>query len=234
MTFFSIVRNVADFLWGLPMLIFLLGSGLYLSFRLKGIQLAKFFPAIKELRNTVKSTGDGNITPFLALMSVLSGIVGNGNIAGVATAIVIGGPGAIFWMWISALVLMAVMYAESLLGCKFREKDKDGIYLGGPMLYIQKGLGWRWLAIAFAIAMSIKTLLATTSIQSNSMAIVLKNQFDIPLLISCGVIATLTWVVIIGGLKWIARTAQFLVPFMTIAYLGLGAIVVRASFNERL
>ncbi len=232
MTFFSIVRDVANFLWGPPMLIFLLGSGLYLSLRLKGIQFTNFLPAVKEIKNSIKSTGDGNITPFQALMSVLSGIVGNGNIAGVATAIAVGGPGAIFWMWASALVLMAVMYSESLLGCKFREKDKDGIFLGGPMVYIQKGLGWKWLAIAFAIAMSIKTLLATTSIQSNSMSIVLQNQFDIPLLLSCGIIAALTWVVIIGGLKWIARTAQVLVPFMTVAYLGFGIIILILNYDK--
>jgi alanine or glycine:cation symporter, AGCS family len=232
MTFFSIVRDAANFLWGPPMLIFLLGSGLYLTLRFKLIQFTNFFSAVKELKNSATSTGDGNITPFQALMTVLSGIVGNGNIAGVATAIVVGGPGAIFWMWISALVLMAVMYAESLLGCKFREKDEDGIFLGGPMVYIQKGLGWRWLAIAFAIAMAIKTLLATTSIQSNSMAIVLQDQFNIPLLLSCGIIAVLTWMVIIGGLKWIAKTAQVLVPFMTVAYLGFGIIILILNYDK--
>jgi alanine or glycine:cation symporter, AGCS family len=232
MTFFSIVRDAANFLWGPPMLIFLLGSGLYLTLRLKGIQFTNFFSAVKELQNSATSTGEGNITPLQALMTVLSGIVGNGNIAGVATAIAVGGPGAIFWMWISALVLMAVMYAETLLGCKFREKDEDGIFLGGPMVYIQKGLGWRWLAIAFAIAMTIKTLLATTSIQSNSMAIVLQNQFNIPLLLSCGLIAVLTWLVIIGGLKWIAKTAQVLVPFMTVAYLGFGIIILILNYDK--
>ena len=138
MTFFSIVRDVANFLWGPPMLIFLLGSGLYLSLRLKGIQFTNFLPAVKEIKNSIKSTGDGNITPFQALMSVLSGIVGNGNIAGVATAIAVGGPGAIFWMWASALVLMAVMYSESLLGCKFREKIKMGFFLAGLWFTFKK------------------------------------------------------------------------------------------------
>lgn len=232
MTFFSIIRDVANFLWGPPMLIFLLGSGLYLSLRLKGIQFFKFFLAVKELKKSIKSSGDGNITPFQALMSVLSGIVGNGNVAGVATAIAVGGPGAIFWMWISALVLMAVMYTESLLGCQFRKKDKDGIYLGGPMVYIQKGLGWRSLAIAFAFAMAIKTLLATTSVQSNSMSIVVQNQFNVPLLLSCGVIAVLTWIVVIGGLKKIAKAAQILVPFMTILYLGSGILIIILNYEK--
>ncbi len=232
MTFFALIQDIANFLWGPPMLIFLLGSGLYLSLRLKGIQFSQFVPAVQALSKSVKSTGEGNITPFQALMSALSGIVGNGNIAGVATAIAVGGPGAIFWMWISALLLMAVMYVESLLGFKFREKDQDGIYLGGPMVYIQKGLGWRGLAIAFALAMAVKTLLATTSIQSNSMSIALNNQFGMPMLLSCGLIAILTWFVIIGGLKKIARTAEILVPFMTLLYLGSGFIILILNLDK--
>ncbi len=232
MNFFEIVRGLANFLWSYPMLIFLLGSGLFLTFRLKGLQFSKFIPAISQLIHSVKSRGEGNITPFQALLSALSGIVGNGNIAGVATAIVMGGPGAIFWMWISALILMVVMFAESYLGFRFRERDADGIYLGGPMVYIQKGLGWRPLAIAFAVAMALKTLLATTSIQSNSMAIVLHSQFNLPPLVSCAVIAFLTWIVIIGGLKSIARTAQFLVPFMSLLYLGFGAVVLMLNFSN--
>jgi len=232
MPFFSLVRDLANFLWGPPMLIFLLGSGIYFSLRLKGIQFARFFPAAKLLKTSVKSTGEGNITPYQALMSALSGIVGNGNIAGVATAITIGGPGAIFWMWISALILMATMYTESLLGFKFREKQKDGTFLGGPMVYIEKGLGWRWLAIGFALAMAVKTLLATTSVQSNSMSIALHSQFQIPQWLSCLAIALLTWLVIIGGLKSIAKTAQILVPFMTLLYLGSGIVILILSIDK--
>ncbi len=232
MTFFSIVRDIANFIWGPQMLIFILGSGIYFSIRLKAIQFQKFKFAVKATTKSFRSSGEGNITPYQALMSALSGIIGNGNIAGVATAIFMGGPGAVFWMWLSALILMAIMYSESLLGFKYREKDKDGTYLGGPMVYIQKGLRWRWLAIAFAFAMGFKTLLATTSIQSNSMSIVLNNQFNFPLIYSCIVIAVLTWLVIIGGLKTIARTAQFLTPFMTIAYLAGGIIILVLNFDK--
>jgi AGCS family alanine or glycine:cation symporter len=232
MTFFSIVRDIANFIWGPQMLIFILGSGIYFSIRLKAIQFQKFKFAVKATTKSFRSSGEGNITPYQALMSALSGIIGNGNIAGVATAIFMGGPGAVFWMWLSALILMATMYSESLLGFKYREKDKDGTYLGGPMVYIQKGLRWRWLAIAFAFAMGFKTLLATTSIQSNSMSIVLNNQFNFPLIYSCIVIAVLTWLVIIGGLKTIARTAQFLTPFMTIAYLAGGIIILVLNFDK--
>lgn len=226
MSFFSIIRDIANFIWGPQMLVFILGSGIYFSIRLKFIQFRRFKSAVKACSTSFKSSGEGNITPYQALMSALSGIVGNGNIAGVATAIFTGGPGAVFWMWLSALILMATMYSESLLGFKYREKIKDGTYLGGPMVYIQKGLRWKWLAIAFAFSMGFKTLLATTSIQSNSMSIVLNNQFNIPLIYSCLVIAFLTWLVIIGGLRTIAKTTQFLTPFMTIAYLAFGIIIL--------
>lgn len=232
MTFFAIVRDIANFIWGPQMLIFILGSGIYFSIRLKAIQFRKFKFAVTATTKSFRSSGEGNITPYQALMSALSGIIGNGNIAGVATAIFMGGPGAVFWMWLSALILMATMYSESLLGFKYREKDKDGTYLGGPMVYIQKGLRWKWLAVAFAFAMGFKTLLATTSIQSNSMSIVLNNQFNIPLIYSCIGIAVLTWLVIIGGLKTIAQTAQFLTPFMTIAYLAGGIIILVLNFDK--
>ncbi|MGD8780795.1 MAG: sodium:alanine symporter family protein [Ignavibacteria bacterium] len=216
------------------MLLFILGSGIYFSIRLKGIQFLKFKKAIKAILGSVKSKGDGNISPYQALMSALSGIVGNGNIAGVATAIVIGGPGAVFWMWISALILMATMYAESLLGFKYREKDKDGTYIGGPMVYILKGKNWKWLAYAFAFAMAVKTLIATTSIQSNSMSIILNDQFGIPQILSCIVIALLTWIVIVGGLKKIAVTAQFLSPIMTLIYLSAGLIILIINYDQLL
>ncbi|MBU2493433.1 MAG: amino acid carrier protein [Bacteroidetes bacterium] len=208
------------------MLIFILGSGIYFSLRLKGIQFSKFLLAAKKIKESRLSSGEGNITPYQALMSALSGIVGNGNIAGVATAIVIGGPGAVFWMWASALILMATMYSESLLGFKFREKEEDGTFIGGPMVYIKKALGWKWLAYAFAAAMSVKTLIATTSIQSNSMSIVMLNEFGMPQLVSCLIIAILTWLVIIGGLKKIAKTAEYLSPIMTIIYLTGGLLVI--------
>ena len=226
MTFFSVVRDIADFIWGPQMLIFILGSGIYFSIRLKAIQFRQFKAAVKASAKSARSSGEGNITPYQALMSALSGIVGNGNIAGVATAIFMGGPGAVFWMWLSALILMATMYSESLLGFLYRQKDADGTFLGGPMVYIQEGLRWKWLAVSFAFAMALKTLIATTSIQSNSMSIVLNNQFNIPHLHACILIAFMTWLVIIGGLKTIARTAEFLSPIMTLFYLAGGLLVI--------
>lgn len=226
MNIFEYIKTAADFIWGPQMLVFILGSGIYFSLRLKGIQFTRFFTAAKEIKKSRTSSGEGNITPYQALMSALSGIIGNGNIAGVATAIVIGGPGAVFWMWVSAFIGMATMYSESLLGFKFREKDKDGTFIGGPMVYIKKGLGWKWLAYAFAIAMATKTLIATTSVQSNSMSLVVLNEFGIPQIISCIIIAVLTWLVIIGGLKKIAKTAEYLSPFMTLLYLTGGLLVI--------
>lgn len=226
MNIFEYIKIAADFIWGPQMLVFILGSGIYFSLRLKGIQFTKFFTAANEIKKSKTTSGEGNITPYQALMSALSGIIGNGNIAGVATAIVIGGPGAVFWMWVSAFIGMATMYSESLLGFKFREKDKDGTFIGGPMVYIRKGLGWKWLAYAFAIAMALKTLIATTSVQSNSMSLVVLNEFGIPQIISCIIIAILTWLVIIGGLKKIAKTTEYLSPIMTLIYLCGGLLVI--------
>lgn len=229
---FELIKKIADFIWGPHMLVFILGSGLYFSLRLKGIQFSQFLVALRSVFTSRKTDGEGNITPYQALMSALSGIIGNGNIAGVATAIVVGGPGAVFWMWISALPLMATMYSESLLGFLYRRKDADGTFLGGPMVYIQKALRWKWLAVSFAFFMALKTLIATTSIQSNSMSIVLNNQFNIPHLYSCILIAFFTWLVIIGGLKTIARTAEFLSPIMTILYICGGFIVILLNADK--
>ncbi len=232
MQIFQYIRDAADFLWGPQMLIFILGSGIYFSLRLKGIQFTKFASALREFSKSNITSGDGNITPYQALMSALSGMVGNGNIAGVATAIVIGGPGAVFWMWVSAVIGMATMYSETLLGFKFRKKDADGTFLGGPMGYIKYGLGWKWFAIAFAAAMGLKTLIATTSVQSNSMSIALHNEFGIPQIISCIIIAVLTWLVIIGGIKQIAKTTQFLSPVMTLIYIVGALIVLVINFDK--
>lgn len=225
MDLFGIIKEVSDFLWGPQMLVFILGAGIYFSIRLKAIQFTHFKRASQEVKDSYTSRGEGNVTPYQALASALSGIIGNGNIAGVATAVVIGGPGAIFWMWITAVIGMATMYSESLLGFKFRFKEKDGTFLGGPMVYIEKGLRWKWLAVAFAAAMAVKTLLATTSIQSNSMSIALKNEFGVNQLISCLAIAIVTWIVVIGGFRKIAKTAQILTPFMTAVYF-IGALIV--------
>jgi len=228
---FEAIKTAADFIWGPQMLVFILGSGLYFSFRLKWIQFRQFRRATRESLRSTLPTGEGNITPFQALMSALSGIVGNGNIAGVATAIVVGGPGAVFWMWISALLLMATMYSESLLGFLFRRRDMDGTYLGGPMVYIREGLHCRPLAMAFAVAMALKTLLATTSVQSNSMSLVVAEELGYAQLHTCLFISLATWLVVIGGLRSIARTAQVLVPFMTLAYLlgGLAVLLIQAD-----
>ena len=228
---FDLISSAADFIWGPQMLIFILGSGVYFSIRLKFIQFTQFNKAVFSIKKSLTKEGEGNISPYQALMAALSGIVGNGNIAGVATAIVMGGPGAIFWMWVSALILMATMYSESLLGFAFRRKDPDGTYLGGPMVYIEKGLKWKWLAIAFAFAMAFKTLISTTSIQSNSMSIVVENQFGISQIVTCAVIGILTWVVVIGGLKKLAKTTQFLTPFMTAAYIIISFAVIIINYD---
>ena len=165
-------------------------------------------------------------------MTSLGGVVGNGNIAGVATAIAIGGPGAIFWMWVSALFGMANSFAETSLGVYYRRINKDGSMLAGPMYYIKYGLGWGWLAAIFAFFMGLRTLVTTSTIQINSMTLVINKLLGVPMLLSGIVIAILIWLVIIKGIKNIAAVALKLTPFMVIAYLGVGAVIILLNIAE--
>jgi len=232
MNLFQFIRKLADIIWGPQMLVFLMLTGLYLSFRLKGFQFSKFVTGLRLSIRKQKEEGEGNITSFQALMAALGAMIGNGNIAGVATAIAVGGPGALFWMWISSLVAMIIMYSETVLGIFYRTKGKDAILSGGPMYYIEKGLKIRWLAIIFAFAMGFKTLFATTSIQSNSMSLVVNSQFDIPMIWTCLVIAFLTWIVIIGGIKTIARTTERLTQIMSVLYITAAVLIILLNIDK--
>ena len=232
MNVFELVKEVGSFIWGPPMLIILTFAGFFLSLKLKGFQFSTFFSGLKLSFTQRKGEGEGNITPFQAYLASLGGIIGNGNIGGVATAIAVGGPGALFWMWLSSLVGMIIMYSETLLGVFYREKSRDGIFSGGPMYYIEKALKLKWLAVLFAFCMGTKTLLATSSVQSNSMSLVLNSEFNIPMLWSCIGIAVFTWIVTIGGLKTIAKTAEKLTPFMSVIYLLAAFIVIFINFDK--
>jgi AGCS family alanine or glycine:cation symporter len=169
----------------------------------------------------------GDISPFNALMTALSATVGTGNVAGVATAIAVGGPGAIFWMWVTAIVGMATKYGEAVLAVKYREVDSRGRYQGGPMYYIRNGLGgnWKWLGVLFALFGTIAAFGIGNTIQANSVADVLGTDLGISEKITGVVLAIFTGIVLIGGVKWIAQVAGKLVPFMAIAYV-LGALVI--------
>ena len=172
--------------------------------------------------------GKGDISPFSALMTSLSATIGTGNIAGVATALVLGGPGALFWMWITALVGMATKYAEAVCAVRFREQDAAGNYSGGPMYYIRNGLHkrWHWLAWAFAIFGTIAGFGIANTVQSNSVSQVLRDSFAVPPLATGLVLMVLVAAVILGGVRRIARVASWLVPFMALSYMLMSLIVI--------
>jgi AGCS family alanine or glycine:cation symporter len=175
----------------------------------------------------------GDITPLQALATSLAAVIGNGNIAGVCTAIAMGGPGAVFWMWLSALFGMATKIVEVVLGQKFRSRAPAGTVAGGPMYYISEGLGLKWLAGIFAFFMGGKALFATTTVQSNSIAVALQTQIGLPPWISGLGLAFLVWLVIIGGIKSIARVTIFLSPFMVFLYIA-GGLVTVALFASKI
>jgi len=237
MIFDQIVYITGKIVWGPHMLVLMAGIGLYFTLRLKFIQFVDFKKSLQFIwggfRRTDKSEKkEGDISPFQAMMTSLGGAVGNGNIAGVATAITLGGPGAVFWMWIAAVLGMATKFSEVVLGVHFRKKEEDGSYSGGPMYFIREGLNWKVLAYIFAFAMGVKTLISTAFIQGNSMTLVVKSELGIPMIISGIVLAVLTWIVIIGGIKSIGRIAEFLSPFMVILYVLGGLIVILLYYKN--
>ena len=219
--------------WGVPMLVLLLGTGIYLTIGLKGLTLRRIGSSFRELWNSRSSVESGEIPPFRALMTSLSATIGTGNIAGVATAIGIGGPGALFWMWMTALVGMATKYAEAVLAVEYRQKNDKGEFVGGPMYYIRNGLGkkWSWLAIAFAVFCGFGGLGIGNGVQANSVADALALSFGVPEWITGVALAVLIAMVIFGGVKRIAEVATRLVPIMAIAYIAGGMIVLIANFT---
>jgi AGCS family alanine or glycine:cation symporter len=208
------------------MLILVLGTGGYLLVRLRAIQFRRFGQAVRDLLHRREGEQDGDISPFAALMTAVGGIVGNGNLAGVATAITAGGPGALFWMWVSGLVGMGTMYAESVLGVRYRRKGKDGLWVGGPMYYLRDRLGWGKVAAFFAFGLAAKTMLATTTVQSNSIASVAAAELGWRPLLTCAVVALATGAAVVGGVKTIARVSEVLAPLMGLLYLGAGAVTL--------
>ena len=233
----AFVETVSSVIWGPHMLILLVGTGIYLTVRLRFIQAARFVISLKLLGVAARRKGRpkdvrGDITPLQAFMTSLAGTVGNGNIAGVATAIVAGGPGALFWMWVSAVFGMATKFSESLLGVYFREEGKDGMMAAGPMYYIRKGAQLGWLASIFALAMGIKTLFSTSMIQTNSIALAVRSQWGIPMPVTGLIIAVLVWMVIIGGIKSIGRFSSVFSPFMVLIYLGGALVVILINYHK--
>ncbi|MGD2082326.1 MAG: sodium:alanine symporter family protein [Chromatiales bacterium] len=216
------------------MLILILGTGVFLTIGLRAMPWRRIPYGFRMLWQGRRASGEGDISPFNALMTSLSATIGTGNIAGVATAIMLGGPGALFWMWCTALVGMATKFAEAVLAVRFREVDANGMHVGGPMFYIKNGLGrrWIWLGTAFAIFGALAGFGIGNTVQANSVADVLQANFSVPNWASGLVLAVLSALVLIGGIRRIAVVAGKLVPFMAIAYVTGGIYVLVANAGQ--
>lgn len=238
------LQKIDDFVWGVPLIVLILSVGIFLTIRLRGLQITKLPHAVKNIFKN-DSTGEaGEVSSFGALCMALSATIGTGNIVGVATALVTGGPGALFWMWIAALFGTATKYAECLLAIKYRVVAKDGHVVGGPFYYIEKGMGkkWKWLANMFAVfGVGAGLLGIGTFTQINGITGAVKNFFDpnslntvhmfggeysVSVMVSGLVITVCTAMVVIGGVKRISKVAEFIVPFMAICYIVSVMVII--------
>ena len=218
--FFSLLSS---FLWGWPMIILLLGTHVFLTFRLR-IPQRKLFTGIKlSIKKDAKAEGD--VSQFGALATALAATIGTGNIVGVATAVALGGPGAVMWCWLTGIFGMSTKYAEGLLAVKYRVKTADGRMLGGPMYALERGLGMRWLAILFAIFTALASFGIGCTVQANSIALLANETFGVPTWIVGILICLLTALVILGGVKAIAKVCTILVPFMAVLYV-IGCVAI--------
>lgn len=217
--------------WNVVMPVLLLGTGVYLTIGLKLMPVRRLkagFQTLFSKKSTQHTEANDGITPLQSLMTALSGTIGAGNIIGVASAILIGGPGAIFWMWVTALCGMATKYAEALMAIKYRTRSEDGMLIGGPMYYIRIGLEKKWwfLGAAYAIMMVIAGLATGHMVQANAISVVLSENFGVNNWVTAVLLSILVFVVIIGGVRSIARMAEITVPTMSILYLLCGAVIL--------
>ena len=224
--FFSLMSS---FLWGCPMIVLLLGTHLFLTFRLR-IPQRKLFTGIK-LSVKKDSKAEGDVSQFGALATALAATIGTGNIVGVATAVALGGPGAVLWCWLTGIFGISTKYAEGLLAVKYRVKTADGRMLGGPMYALERGLGMKWLGILFAIFTALASFGIGCTVQANSIALLAHETFGVPAWIIGLTVCLLTALVILGGVKAIAKVCTVLVPFMALLYV-LGCIAILCINNS--
>lgn len=223
----QILEAINHYVWGLPTLILLVGTGILLTVRLRGLQFSKLWYAHKlAFGKSHDDTSAGDISHFQALMTAMAATIGTGNIAGVATAVSIGGPGAVFWMWITALFGMATKYSEAILAVRYRMKGPNGEFSGGPMYYLEHGLGKKWLAVLFAIFGTTASFGIGNMVQSNSVAEALKINFSIPPLLSGIGMAIFVGIVILGGVKKIGKVTGYFVPVKAFFYIIAGLIII--------
>lgn len=246
----NILNSIDSFVWGVPLIVLILAVGIFLTVRLKGLQFSKLGLAIRYIFKNEKSGTDGEVSSFGALCTALSATIGTGNIVGVATALVAGGPGALFWMWLAALLGTATKYSECLLAVKYRQVAEDGHIVGGPFYYIEKGMGskWKWLAKIFAFfGVGVGLFGIGTFTQVNGIASAVNNFFDpnnnfaVSLfgreyswtVVITGVILTVcVGLVIIGGLKRISKVAEVIVPFMAVTYAVATILIILFNITK--
>jgi alanine or glycine:cation symporter, AGCS family len=232
MTFDSIISTVNGFVWGPYMLTLLVGTGVYLTFRLGLLQIRQLPYALKQAFSEDKHKKDiGDISHFQALMTALAATIGTGNIVGVGTAFVVGGPGAIFWMWFAAIFGMATKYAEAVLAIEYRIVDKRGNMAGGPMYYLERGLKAKWLGIIFAVLAVCASYGIGNLTQANSIADAVNSTFGISPVVTGVIIAVLVAAVILGGIRSIAKVSGIVVPFMAVIYILTGLVVLILNFD---
>ncbi|WP_311420883.1 alanine/glycine:cation symporter family protein, partial [Kingella denitrificans] len=227
-----------NIVWGPVMLVLLVGTGIWLTLILRGLQFGMLFYALKQAfrphpKKDDGSDHEGDVSHFGALMTALSATIGTGNIAGVATAVVTGGPGAVFWMWITAIFGMATKYGEGVLAVKYRVANSKGEMSGGPMYYIENGLGkkWKWLAFLFAFFGVMASFGIGSTVQANSVAQAVHSSFGIDTWITGVVLTLITAFVVLGGIQSISRVSSVVVPFMAVLYIVGGLVVVAMHFD---
>lgn len=228
----QLLNDIKNLVWSAPLLILLTGTGLYLTIILRGMQFRYLGYALKQVFKPSKAGSVGDISQFEALMTSLAGAIGTGAIVGVATGIAIGGLGSLFWMWVTAFLGMATKYAESLLAVKYRVLDERGEMMGGPMQYIERGLGWKWMAILFAIFGAIAAIGTGNLVQVNAIAEAVDSIIPADPWLTGSVLAVLTGLVILGGVKSIGHVAGVLVPVMASFYLVAGIIILGLHIDK--
>lgn len=224
----KIMETLSGWVWGPYMLVLIVGTGVFLTFRLLFWQFRMLPLAFKQVfgKHEHAKSHDGDISHFASLMTALSATIGTGNIAGVATACVLGGPGAVFWMWMTALFGMATKYGEGVLAVKYRIKNEKGQMSGGPMYYIERGLKWKWLAIIFAFFGTVASFGIGSSVQSNTVALAVENSLGVETWITGVVITVFSALVILGGISSISKASSVIVPIMAILYVTGGLIII--------
>lgn len=232
----EILNRINAVLWGPPSLILLAGTGLFLTLQLRGLQFSKLWYAFKLAftKDGEDADAEGDVSNFKALMTSLAGMIGNGNIAGVATAITLGGPGALFWMWVVGLLGMATKYAEALLAQIYRVKNSDGEYSSGPMYYIERGIGpkFKWLAVLFAFFAAFAALGIGNGVQSNTIADVMDNSFHVSGWITGVILVVLTGLIVFGGIRRISNVAGVFVPVMAVLYVGSSILILVLNYDQ--